>query len=282
MIGALTAQQVGGMMMLASGAAHAVVNAILKSGGDKMSGRALIDGSSALLVLPFVFVVPLPVASWPWLAGSMATHLVYLTCLVRAFESADMSAVYPVMRGSSPVIAAAVTFALFGDPLALSTLAGIALVSLGTLCVALRNPPPRHALGFALGTGAMIAAYTVIDSRGVRAAPTAVSYIVWNFLTTGVGVGGFFAIRRGKRFIAEARSQWRAGLAAGSLSILSYGLALGSYRLGQVARLASLRETSIVFGLAIAAFVLKEHVNRARAIGAGLITLGAILLIGTG
>ena len=95
------------LLMLASGAAHAVVNAILKSGGDKLSSRALIDGSSALLILPLAFIVPLPAGAWGWLLASFAVHLAFLICLVKAFEGADMSAVYPVMRGSAPVLAAA-------------------------------------------------------------------------------------------------------------------------------------------------------------------------------
>jgi hypothetical protein len=90
-------------MILASGAAHAVVSAILKSGRDKLSSRALIDGFSALLVLPVVFFVPIPVAAFPWMAGSWIDHLFYLICLVKAFEAADMTVAYPIARGSAPV-----------------------------------------------------------------------------------------------------------------------------------------------------------------------------------
>ena len=103
------------LLMLGSGAAHAVVNAILKSGGDKMSSRALIDGSSALLILPLVFIVPLPSGAWLWLLASWVMHLVYLVCLIKAFDAADMSAVYPVMRGTAPVIAAATSIFVLGD-----------------------------------------------------------------------------------------------------------------------------------------------------------------------
>jgi drug/metabolite transporter (DMT)-like permease len=277
---AISPAQIAGLMMIGSGLAHAIVNAIFKAGGsDKMSGRAMIDGSAALLVMPLILVVPLPHNAWIWLAGSLTAHAVYLTCLVRAFSVADMSAVYPVMRGSAPVIAALASVLLLGDPITLAIALGIALVTMGTLLVALRNAPPLHALGWALGTGAAIATYTVIDARGVRAAPTTLSYVAWDFLITGVGIGGFFALRRGREFVSALRTQWRPGLAAGSLSIVSYGLALGAYRLGNVARLASLRETSIVFGLVIAAVFLRERVNHTRAMGGALIALGAAALI---
>ena len=267
------------LLMLASGAAHAVVNAVVKSGGDKMSSRALVDGSSALLILPLAFVVPFPIAALPWLLGSFAVHMVYLICLIKAFEHADMSAVYPVMRGSAPVIAASAAVLWLRDPITLPVVMGTLLVSLGTLAVAWWNPPSKRALGWALMTGVTIAIYTVIDARGARAAPSAISYIVWVFLLLGFGIGGLFAVWRGPRFLAEARSQWKPGLAAGALSIVTYGLALWAYRLGDVPRLAALRETSILFGVAIAWLFLKERIGTARLAGAGLIAAGSAVLL---
>ncbi|MDE2435398.1 MAG: EamA family transporter [Sphingomonadales bacterium] len=265
--------------MLGSGALHAVVNAVLKAGGDKMSSRALIDGSSALLVLPLAFVVPLPAGAWAWLAGSTVTHLLYLYFLIRAFEMADMSAVYPVMRGSAPVIASAVSVLAFGEPISWGIAAGIAFVSLGTAAVAWWHTPGARALGWALATGVTIALYTVIDAQGVRAAPSALSYMVWVFLALGGGIALVFALWRGRVFLLTARQQWKPGLIAGALSLVTYGLALWAYRIGDVPRLSALRETSILFGVAIALFVLKERVGRARLAGAALIACGAALLI---
>ncbi len=252
------------LLMLASGASHAVVNAVLKSGGDKMSSRALIDGSSALLILPFAFLVPLPHGAWTWLFASFAVHLVYLICLIKAFEGADMSAVYPVMRGTAPVLAAMISVLWLGDPISPGVALGIALVSTGTALVAWWNAPSKRALLWALATGVTIAAYTVIDAKGVRAAPSAFSYIVWVFVMLGFGIGAIFAIWRGPRFVIAARSQWKAGLIAGALSLVTYGLALWAYRLGDVPRLAALRESSILFGVLIAwLFLKKRSANRA-------------------
>lgn len=267
------------LLMLASGAAHAVINAIVKSGGDKMSSRALVDGSSALLVLPLAFVVPFPSAAWPFLLASFAVHAAYLICLIKAFEQADMSAVYPVMRGSAPVIAAAAAVLWLRDPITIPVVAGMVLVSLGTLAVAWWNPPSRRALAWALATGASIAVYTVIDAKGVRAAPSVLSYAVWFFIILGFGIGALFASWRGKRFLIEARSQWKPGLIAGALSLVTYGLALWAYRLGDVPRLAALRETSILFAVAIAFFFLKERISLGRALGAGLIAAGTGVLL---
>jgi drug/metabolite transporter (DMT)-like permease len=270
---------VASVMILTSGAAHAVVNAILKSGRDKMSSRALIDGFSALLVLPVACFLPLPRGAWGWLAGSWATHLVYLVCLVNAFERAEMTVVYPVMRGVAPALAALVAVGVFGERIATTTAAGIALVSAGVVAVGLGRRVDRRALGWALATGATIAVYTVIDARGVRAAPSAPSYIVWVYLSLGGGIGALFALWRGPAFVVAARSEWKAGLVAGALSVVTYGLALWAYRLGSTPRLAALRETSIVFATAIGVFVLKEQITAARLAAVATIAAGAALLL---
>ncbi|MGE5501953.1 MAG: SMR family transporter [Ignavibacteriales bacterium] len=275
----MTTVQIASLMMLASGALHAGVNAILKSGQDKMSSRALIDGFSALLVLPAAFFVPLPHGAWGWLAGGWATHVVYLVCLIKAFETADMSVAYPILRGVAPALAAAVSVLAFREPISWPVALGVALVSGGVLTVALGRHVTRASLGWALATGATIALYTVLDAQGVRAAPTAPSYIVWGFLTLGFGIGGIFALWRGPRFLLSARSEWKAGLAAGAMSVMTYGLALYAYRMGDVPRLAALRETSILFATAIAVFVLKERLTPGRVAGIAGIATGAAVLI---
>ncbi len=275
----MTIIQLAALMMIASGATHAVVNAILKSGNDKMASRALIDGFSALLVAPFVFFLPLPTGAWGWLAASGATHLVYLVCLVKAFEASDFSVAYPVMRGIAPVLAAAVSVLGFHEPFAWTTGVGIGLVSLGVVTLGLGRHASRATLFWALGTGATIAIYTVIDAHGVRAAPSAPSYIAWVFVSLGFGIAVLFAIWRGPVFILAARTQWRAGLIAGALSIVTYGLALWALRLGDTPRLAALRETSILFAALIAVVFLKERFTRGKIAGVAAIAAGAGVLI---
>lgn len=278
----MTLAQIAGLMMIASGATHAVVNAILKAGKDKMSSRALIDGFSALLMLPVAFVAPLPHGAWGWLLASWATHLVYLFCLIKAFERADMTVAYPISRGVAPALASAVAVLLFDEPLGLVTGAGVACVSLGVMIVGLGKQVDRRALGWAVATGVTIAGYTVIDAQGVRAAPSALSYIVWIYLTLGGGIGLLFALWRGPRFLLAARSEWKAGLAAGALSIITYGLALWAYRLGDTPRLAALRETSILFAVGIAVIFLRERMTGGRIAGTLAIAAGAVLLLAAG
>jgi drug/metabolite transporter (DMT)-like permease len=266
-------------MIVGSGAAHAIVNAVLKSGRDKMSSRALIDGFSALLMFPLAFFLPLPHGAFGWLAASAVVHLVYLVCLIKSFESADMSVAYPIARGAAPALAAAGAVAFFNEHIDAWIAGGIALVCGGVLLIGLGRSVSRSALAWATATGVSIAVYTVVDAQGVRAAPSALSYIAWIFLMLGGGIGVAFALWRGPLFMLSARSEWRAGLFAGAMSIVTYGLALWAYRLGDTPRLAALRETSIVFATLIAIFVLKERVTPARLAGIAVIALGAVLLL---
>jgi len=270
------------LLILTSGLAHAIVNAILKAGKDKMSGRALIDGFSALLLAPAAFIVPLPTHAWSWLAGSWLAHVAYLVCLIRAFEQADMSVAYPISRGLAPTLTAACAVLLFGESINAYTAVGIGLVSAGVLAIGASHTLQPRALVWAALTGACVAAYTVIDAQGVRAAPSAASYIVWVFLAMGVGIALGFAAWRGRAFVQAASRQWKPGVIAGTLSIFTYGLALIAFRLGATPRLAALRETSILFGTAIAFFVLKERLTRARWLGIFAIAGGAAVLIARG
>jgi drug/metabolite transporter (DMT)-like permease len=275
----MTLAQTASLMILVSGAAHAVVNAIFKSGGDKMASRALIDGFSAVLVFPAAFILPLPIHAWVWLAGSVATHLVYLFCLIKAFESADMTVAYPIARGVAPALASALAVLAFHEPISLPVIAGVVLVSLGVMTVGLGRHVERRALAWAIATGVSIATYTVIDAQGVRAAPSAPSYIVWEFLLVGGGIGLLFALWRGPIFLLAARAQWPLGLTAGALSIVTYGLAMWAFRLGATPRLAALREISILFGVTIAIVFLKERVTAARLAGIASIGAGAVVLL---
>jgi drug/metabolite transporter (DMT)-like permease len=269
-------------MMIVSGAAHAVVNGVLKAGDDKMSSRALIDGFSALITLPGVFLLPLPHHAWQWLAASGAIHLVYLTSLIKAFERADMLVAYPLMRGLAPMLASLVAVSLFREPITAMIGAGVACVSVGLMVAALGRQLDRRALGWSLLTGASIALYTVADAQGVRAAPSAPSYIAWIFLIDGGLIAALFALWRGPRFILAARSEWRAGLIAGALSVVSYGLAVWAFRFSDIPRLAALRETSVLFGVVIAIVFLKERATPARLASAALIGAGAVVLVLSG
>jgi drug/metabolite transporter (DMT)-like permease len=278
-------------LMIASGSVHAIVNAIVKGRrgpgaagpGDLaiMAARGATDGTSALLLLPATAIVPLPTGAWPFLAGSAVVHLVYLYAMIRAYEAADFSAAYPVLRGTAPLVTAAIAILWLGEAATAGQIAGIATIGGAMFLLVLGRHLGRAALGWSVLTGSMTAAYTVLDARGVQAAPGVASYIVWDFVAIGaLSVSMVALLSRGAAFGAMRR-QWRPCAVAGALSIVTYGLALVALAHGPTAPLAALRETGMVTALVIATLALGERVTRQRIVaavailgGAGLILLG--------
>lgn len=267
------------LLMIASGSIHAVVNAIVKGGKDKMASRAMTDGSAAIMLLPALLLVPLPHGAWTWLMATALVHALYLYALIRAYQVSDFSSAYPVLRGTAPLVTAGVTLGLLGDHVSTTSIAGIALIGVSMFVLAIGRHLSRAGFGWAVLTGFTIAAYTVIDAAGVRAAPTPFSYIAWMFVTMGLVIVGLFAILTRGTLFASMRQQWRPGAIAGVLSILTYGLALYALSIGPTAPLAALRETGMVTALVIAVVFLKERVTVGRGVAVLGILAGAALIL---
>jgi len=267
------------LLMIASGAIHATVNAIIKGGKSKMASRAATDGSSAVILLPATLLVPWPTGAWDWLAASAVVHLLYLYAMIRTYEVSDFSAAYPAMRGTAPLLTAAVTVGLLGEHVSVAALAGIALIAGSMFALVFHRHLGRAALGWAVTTGSMTALYTVADAHGVRAAPTPLSYIVWDFVLIGCESVMIFAVATKGRVFADMRAAWRPCTVAGALSIVTYGLALYALSLGPTAPLAALRETGMVTALVIAVVFLKERVTASRALAVLGILGGAALIL---
>jgi len=269
-------------LILLSAAVHAVVNILTKRADDKYAMRLLIGVFSAVLVAPALFFVPLPEGRALWfLAGTAGVHAFYELMLVRSYESAAFSAVYPVARGTGPLFTALGVILVLGQKPPAIELLGIAMVSAGVIAMGLSHRATdgaRAGLSFALATGFTIGSYTLIDASGVRAAPNPFTYVLWFFVAHGVSVLAAAPAIRGREVIAAARKHWRLGVLAAALSIATYGAAMLAYRLGATAQLAALRETSVLFGTALAMIFLHEQMNTKRWLAAGTIAAGAILL----
>src|SRR3546814_7125276 len=143
-------------------------------------------------------------------------------------------------------------------------LAGIALVGAAMFVMIAGRHVASNALGWALLTGVFIASYTVIDAHGVRAAPTPASYIVWVFVTMGGVVVAMFGIASRGAIFASAARQWKPGVIAGALSIVTYGMALWAFSPGPTAPLPALRQPGMVTALASSVLFLGERVTPGR------------------
>jgi drug/metabolite transporter (DMT)-like permease len=268
--------------VLLGAALHASWNAIVKGAPDKMMTTVLIaavSGAAAGVALPFL---PLPdPASWPFLAASALVQILYFGLVAAAYRAADLSLAYPLMRGSAPVLVALAGAALLGEHLTAAAWAGVGLVTGGVLGMALagsRAPASRRGVALALVNAAVIAAYTLLDGLGVRRSGAPVAYAMWLFLLNAVPLLLWALAARRARLTAHARRYGAAALVGGFGNLGSYGLALWAMTGAPVAAVAALRETSILFGLAIAALALGERPGPAHLAAAALIALGAVSL----
>lgn len=264
----------------------AAANMSVKMGSDILVGRAVLSASAALMVAPAAFLVPLP-DRWTWGALLLAVpaHYAYQLCLVRALQRGDLSLVFPVMRGAAPLLTAAAAFLLLGEALPPLALAGLAVATAAVFVFALpprgtllRHHPDAAVLGWALATAVGVALYNVADARGVRGAPEPFTYIVWIFILDAVCITLTALLRRRRELGRVIATRWRFGVAAGFLSILSYGSAVYAFSLMETAKVSALRETSVVFAALLGTIFLKEgfggrRVAAALALAAGLVAL---------
>jgi drug/metabolite transporter (DMT)-like permease len=270
-------------LILLSAVVHAVVNVLTKRADDKYAMRLLIGVFSAVLVTPALFFVPLPhgFAVWMLLATGVV-HAVYELLLVKSYESAAFSAVYPVARGTGPLFTTLGAVLLLHEHPAPLVLFGILLVCGGVIAIGISHRASEGAtigLAYALGTGLTIGAYTLIDATGVRTVgDQPLSYVLWFFVVHGFCVLVTAPGIRGRAVVIEARKQWRLGVLLAALSITTYGSAMLAYRYGATAQLAALRETSVLFGTALAMSFLGETMTFRRWLAALAIAGGAIML----
>jgi drug/metabolite transporter (DMT)-like permease len=259
---------------------HAAWNAIVKVAPDKTLTAILVAVSAAavsVVALPFL---PQPAAaSWPFLAISTVLQVGYYGLVAGAYRAADMSLAYPLMRGFAPLIVAVVTAFALGDHLTGAAWTGVVLVSAGVIATALgahRSGNGRGAM-LAATNAVVIAAYTISDGLGVRASGSPAAYTMWLTILTALPLTAWVLAYR-PDFAGYARRYAALGFIGGVSTLTSYGLALWGMTVAPVAVVAALRETAILFGTAIAAFILKERVSPVRLAAVGLIAAGAIAL----
>jgi len=269
--------------VLFGAACHAGWNAFLKIRLEPFSAMALIAIMSALVVLPVLPFVGIPAAAaWPWIIGSVIFHLGYFIGLTEAYRTGDMGQVYPIARGSAPLMTAVASTLFVGETIGLRGWIGILALVGGVFLLSLRGGRDLHfdkrAVAFALFTAVTICGYSIVDGIGARTAQNAHVYTVWLFLLDGLMMLVFVLLRRGVGVLGDFAQVWKGGLTGGTLSLAAYWIAIWAMTVAPIALVAALRETSVLFAAAIAVIVLKEPLQRPRIIAALMIVCGLVLI----
>jgi drug/metabolite transporter (DMT)-like permease len=269
-------------LVLGAALLHASWNAALRGGSDRLWGITVMAIATAVVVLPVAFFLPLPKPeSWPFLALSAGLHTGYCIMLVKAYGAGDFGQVYPIARGSAPMLVTLAAMLLAAEVPPPATLAGIVLVSAGIFGLAKTKSsgPTSLSLATAMATGLFIASYTVSDGLGARASGHPISYSIWLFLLYTPPLWVAFRLMRG-RWTAPVPTRDTATAAIGGLvSMVAYTAVIWAASISPLGPVSALRETSVVMAAFIARVVFGEPLSPRR-LGACLVIAAGALLIG--
>jgi len=267
-------------LILTAAILHASWNAILRSTPDRLWSITIMGVIGAMAALPLALALPRPQPeSWRFIALSVTLQVGYCLFLVRAYRTGHLVHVYPIARGSAPLLVTLAAALVAGERLGGPGLAGVILVSGGIMVLALGRDRPDLASGLAaLAAGGFIASYMVADGLGVRLSRSAVGYAAWQAVAQGVTMPlTYWAVRRRLPPMPRPSSD-AAIIAAAIIGAFGYGVVIWAMSLGPMGKVSALRETSILFAALIGAVFLKEPLTWRRAIGAAVIAAGAACL----
>lgn len=270
------------LAVLGAALAHAIWNAMIKSSREVLLDMTLVVFFAGVATAPFLPLVDVPgPAVWPYIAGSMVIHIAYYVALVGAYRAGDLSHGYPLMRGLAPLIVSFCALAWLGEAPRPLVWVGVLLICGGVLSLGLAGfswHNSRRSTSWALANAVIIAAYTLVDAAGVRAAGTPQTYVVWLFVLDALPFPIVILLLRKNELVSYARQFWLRGVFSGALSAAAYGVVLWAMTRAPVAAVAALRETSVIFAALIGAWLLKEgHIAR-RLAGAATVAAGVIAL----
>lgn len=267
-----------------AGVLHATWNAMAKATPNRYAAFALFGlAYLACGVVAVAWAAAPAAAAWPWLATSTTLHVVYSWQLTRCYRLGDFNQVYPLARGTAPLLVALVATTALGDELTTPQLVGVATVcgGLGVLALARGSGvagPSWPAIRAAVLTGVTIAAYTILDGIGVRRSGSPLGYSGWLFLTMGpLIVAWTFAAQR-RALLSALRQHWVMGFIGGVIGVIGYAVVLWAQTTGALAVVAALRETGVVAGAVIGVVVFRERLGPARIAAAAAVALGVALI----
>lgn len=277
------------LAVLLAAVTHAAWNAMAHTIKDQLVAFTLIGGGATAIGAVLAVFTPLPESgAWPYLVASAALHTGYQALLMRSFTLGDFGQMYPIARGTAPLVVTVLAVVFVGESLNAWQAAGVAVASAGLVGVALWGirgsgaRPHWPALLAALATGLSIAAYTVVDGVGVRASGTPVGYIAWLMILEGLLIPGYAVYRRRGALVGQLRPYAVRGLLGAALSMAAYGLVLWAQTRAPLAPVAALRESSIIVGAAIGALFFKERFGGPRIAAAGVLVVGIGLMLRAG
>ena len=259
---------------------HASWNALLKGGSDRLWSMTIMGIAISLACAGVLGFLPMPLrASWPFLAGSALLHVGYNAFLIRAYRSGEFGSAYPIARGSSPLLVTLGAAAAAGESPSPHSIAGIVLVSGGIISLAFRGRRlPETGILYALGTGIIIAAYSVTDGIGGRLSGNPTAYTLWMCLLWGLTAVPIYLVRRRDGHLWRGAAATGLAALGGVVSLLAYAIVIFAMTRAPMGSVSALRETSVLFAVLLGRLYFAEPLTCRRIISAMVIAVGALCL----
>ena len=270
-------------LVLLTALMHASWNAMVRAGEDRLTALALMTAGCGLFSLPFLPFLPLPnQETWIIIGCTLVLHTGYKLFLARAYTYGDLGHVYPIARGTAPLLVAIAAFFFIGETISWYATGGLLLITGGIISLTWQrrggSSNDRKATFYALGTAAFIASYTMTDGLGSRAAPTPMTYAFWLFALDGLIFFSIGIYLRGWHSIRTTKSVGTVAFGGAALSMVAYALVIWAMSVAPLGLVSALRETSVIFAALLSAYVLKEPVGRIGFAAAIVVAVGVILI----
>ena len=262
---------------------HAVWNAMVKNEDNKyLAVTAIVLGHVPVSVL-IILLTPIPsVESIPFIILSALLHIGYEWYLLSAYRFGDLTKVYPIARGTAPILITIVSLIFLGVALSNFEILGIIIISLGILSLSLQGAKGiknRSAVIYALVTGFFIMGYSITDGYGARVSNSFLSYMGWSFILNATIFPIILKINNKSEIITKIFKEGKKiFFIGGTLSYIVYGIVIWGFTQAPIALITALRETSIIFALLIGTFFLKEKFTLLKVIATFIIFFGVALL----
>lgn len=262
---------------------HASWNALVKGADDKLLSMAGVVLGHVPIALAVLLFVPLPAfTSLPYLVIGAGLHFGYQVFLLNSYRIGDLSQVYPIARGTAPLLVAGFSILVLGVDLSATELLAILIIggSILSLSVVRNHDGLRNgrAALMAFGTGCFIASYSLVDGLGAREAGTALGFYALLTLLNGVAMAVFVTFTDVRVFRRLPTVGRRVMIIGGTASFVAYGLVMWAFTQAPIALVTALRETSIIVALLIGVIHFKEKLNLAKLAAVLTTLLGVILL----
>lgn len=259
---------------------HASWNAFLRSGADRFWTMTVMTLAMTVAAVPVALILPLPAAeSWSYLVGSAFFQLAYGLLLVAAYRQGELGQVYPIIRGSAPLLVTFAGLVFAGEVLLPLAMLGVGCVVIGIMLLALgKGRASLSSMLYALATGVSIAGYSTVDAIGIRISGNTAAYITWVFVLPGILLAVAFVVIRGHLRIDPRSRETVKAVGGGLVSLVSYGAVLLAYSMAPAGPVSALRETSVVFAVLIGWLFLGETLSVKRIAACLVVAAGAILI----